>query len=147
MIKSVKIYGRENIYEKSLNHAEVLVSDGGQFHTSRLCASFEYITNVNVIETYYCEPDAIGRYVWLINKDNPLRVCEMQVFGHFKWDFLSNHLIINEKKTAWVIIKLTQFQIIDSVNVWNKWIIPKKISLSFVDLILTCSTPNEMMHF
>ena len=84
LIKSVKIYGRENIYEKSLNHAEILVSDGGQFHTSRLCASFEYITNVNVIETYYCEPDAIGRYVRLINKDKPLRVCEMQVFGHFK---------------------------------------------------------------
>ena len=35
LIKSVKIYGRENIYEKSLNHAEILVSDGGQFHTSR----------------------------------------------------------------------------------------------------------------
>lgn len=82
LIKSVQIYGREE--KKSLNHAEILASDGDQFHTSRLCASIEYIRNVNVIETFYCEPNTIGRYVRLINKDNPLRVCEMQVFGHFK---------------------------------------------------------------
>ena len=84
LIKSVKIYGRDNISGKYLNHAEILVSEDHQFHTSRLCASFEYITNVNVIETFYCEPNAIGRYVRLINKDNSLGVCEMQVFGHFK---------------------------------------------------------------
>lgn len=47
-------------------------------------ASFEYITTSNQIQTFYCEPNVIGRYAGLQNRELPLNICEMQVFGHYQ---------------------------------------------------------------
>lgn len=59
-----------------------MVSDMSNFNDGTQCASFEYITTSNQIQTFYCEPNVIGRYVGLQNRQLPLNICEMQVFGH-----------------------------------------------------------------
>ena len=54
------------------------------FNDGTQCASFECITTSNQIQTFYCEPNVIGRYVGLQNRELPLNICEMQGFGHYQ---------------------------------------------------------------
>ena len=84
LITSVKIYNRRDENSRRLNNAEIVVSDMPNFGDSAQCASFEYITTSNQIQTFYCEPNVIGRYVALRNRKLPLNICEMQVFGHYQ---------------------------------------------------------------
>ena len=84
LITSVKIFNRRDENSQRLNNAEIVVSDMPNFNDRTLCASFESITTSNQIQTFYCEPNVIGRYVWLQNRKLPLNICEMQVFGHYQ---------------------------------------------------------------
>lgn len=84
LITSVKIYNRRDEKSQRLNNAEIVVWDMSNFNDRTQCASFEYITTSNQIQTFYCEPNVIGRYVGLQNRELPLNICEMQGFGHYQ---------------------------------------------------------------
>ena len=60
--------------------------------SSVICAKFPSITTLGQIQTFYCTPNILGRYVQLEITQEWLQVCVMQVFGHSMWLIL---VIIN----------------------------------------------------
>lgn len=62
------------------------------FLSSVICAKFPSITTLDQIQTFYCTPNILGRYVRLEITQEWLQVCVMQVFGHSMWLIL---VIIN----------------------------------------------------
>ena len=84
VIKSVRIYNRIDAQQRSFNNAPIEVRFNENSPDMRICAHILSIANENQIETFYCEPNVIGRYVRLVNPNMLLNICEMQVFGHYR---------------------------------------------------------------
>ena len=83
VIKSVRIYNSIGT-QRSFNNAPIEVRFNENSANMKICAYIQSITSENQIQTFYCEPNVIGRYVRLVNPNLLLNVCEMQVFGHYR---------------------------------------------------------------
>ena len=84
IIKSVRVYNGIGVQQSSFNNAPIEVRFNENSPNMKICAYILSITNENQIQTFYCEPNVIGRYVRLVNPDMILNICEMQVFGHYR---------------------------------------------------------------
>ena len=88
VINRVKIYNRsDGISANRLKNVLIEIADSSDMSLNpRSCASFSEVTDkVTQIENSNCTYPMVGRYVRLTqHNDEPLNICEMQVYGFYK---------------------------------------------------------------